>query len=263
MERRDGGRPWRGGAIPVHSGPMKARHLLVLVVLAVPAAAWAAPPAGGEAADPSRGPVPATPSAAVQPAPAGEAGGLLARVQAFYQRTSDYKATFRQVVKTRSPRRTFTRSGTVWFQRPGRMRWDYQVPDAVHYVSDGDVLWSYDKGEGIAYRLSVRNSELYQALGFLTGTTRLAETFVATEGTAGADGLVPIRLVPRQPTDAYRSVTLFVDPATGETRETEVEDPVGNLNHVRFENPSYGRLPASGFVFTPPAGVKVQDLGAP
>ncbi len=220
----------------------------------------AAPVAFGQTSLGGKTPAPG-PAAATVSAPAA-ATGILARVQAFYETTTDFKADFKQVVKTRSPRRTFNRSGTVWFQRPGRMRWDYVVPDKVHYVSDGDVLWSYDVEEGIAYRLPVRDSELYQALGFLTGTARLADAFDASEQAPKAAGLVPIVLTPRQPSSSYRSVTLFVDPVTGQARETEVLDPLGNVSHVRFEEPSYARLPPSGFTFTVPAGVKVQDLGA-
>jgi outer membrane lipoprotein carrier protein len=200
--------------------------------------------------------------AAAGPAAVPPATGILAKVQAFYARTTDFKASFKQVVRTRSPKRTFTRSGTVWFQRPNRMRWDYQVPDKVHYVSDGEVLWSYDVEEAVAYRLPVKDSELYQALGFLTGTTRLADSFDGVEQPATAGGLVPVILTPRQPSGSYQSITLFVDPATGETRETEVLDPLGNISRVRFDDPTFGPLPASGFTFKVPAGVRVQELGS-
>jgi outer membrane lipoprotein carrier protein len=229
---------------------MNGRLLLPVLALAFAADAVAAP------ATPAA--TPATPPAATAAAPAP---GVVGKVQAFYERTTDFKATFQQVVRTRSPKRTFTRSGTVWFQRPGRMRWDYSVPDKVHYVSDGEILWSYDVAEGVAYRLPVKDSDLYQALGFLTGTARLADSFDAAEQPPTAAGLVPVVLTPRPPSSSYKSITLFVDPASGETRETEVLDPLGNVSHVRFENPSFGKLPASGFSFTVPDGVRVQDLG--
>ncbi len=232
---------------------MERRIPAVVLVLAFAASASAAP------APAAKAPPAALHATASQGAPA-QATGLLSKVQALYQRTTDFKASFKQVVRTRSPKRTFTRSGTVWFQRPNRMRWDYQVPDKVHYVSDGDVMWSYDVEEGVAYRLSVKDSELYQALGFLTGTTRLTEAFEGVEQAPTAAGLVPILLTPRQPSSSYQSITLFVDPATGDTRETEVLDPLGNVSHVWFEDPSYGKLPASGFVFTVPDGVRVQDV---
>ena len=199
--------------------------------------------------------------ASAQP-PSPPAAGIVARVQAFYEGTTDFKAAFRQVVRTRSPKRTFTRSGTVYFKRPGLMRWDYKVPDEVYYVSDGDVLWSYDVEEGIAYRLRVKDSDLYRALQFLTGAADLTREFDAAEGRPTTPGLVPLKLTPRTPGQAFRSVTLFVDPASGETRETEVEDPLGNESHIWFESPSYKPLPRDGFSFRPPEGVRVQDVGS-
>ncbi len=185
---------------------------------------------------------------------------VLARVQAFYEKTTDYRASFRQVVTTRSPRRTFTRSGTVFFKKPGMMRWDYKIPDEVYYVSDGEVLWSYEVEEGVAYRLPLWRSDLFEALRFLTGAGDLTRDFDADIGRPTESGLVPVRLKPKGDERMFRSVTLFVDPGTGETRETEVVDPAGNVSHLWFRGASYGPLPAKGFEFRPPEGVRVQDL---
>lgn len=187
-------------------------------------------------------------------------GDVLARVQAFYEKTTDYRASFRQVVTTRSPRRTFTRRGTVFFKKPGMMRWDYKTPDEVYYVSDGEVLWSYEVEEGVAYRLPIQRSDLFEALRFLTGAGDLTRDFDAHIGRPLESGLVPVRLEPKGDERMFRSVTLYVDPVTGETRETEVVDPAGNVSHLWFEGPSYGPLPAEGFRFRPPEGVRVQDL---
>jgi len=186
---------------------------------------------------------------------------LVARVQAFYDRTTDYKASFRQVVTTAHPARTFTRSGTVYFKRPGMMRWDYKVPDEVYYVSDGDVLWSYEVEEGVAYRLDLGGSELAYALRFLSGSARLKDDFTPAVGTPAASGRVPLALTPRTPQGNFKMVTLFVDPKTGETGETQVVDPQGNVSRVSFDGPSFKPLPRDGFTFKPPEGVRVQDVG--
>ncbi len=185
---------------------------------------------------------------------------VLARLRAFYEKTTDYRASFRQVVKTKSPKRTFTRRGTVYFKKPGMMRWDYKVPDEVYYVSDGEVLWSYEVEEGVAWRLSVQRSDLFEALRFLTGAGDLERDFHVVVGMPSERGLVPVRLTPRGDERLFRTVILFVDPATGETRETEVVDPAGNVSHLWFEEPSYDPLPVEGFRFWPPEGVRVEDL---
>ncbi len=231
---------------------MNGRQITFAAVL-VACLSWAALPALAQAPDPD-------PKVGTDAGISADA--LVAKVQAFYDQVLDYRAAFRQVVKRRSPRRTFTRSGTVYFKKPGMMRWDYKVPDAVHYVSDGQILWSYDVAEGVAFRMPVAGSDLFQALGFLTGTAKLSEVFIATIGGAAADGLLPVQLVPKSGVANYRSVTLWVDPATGETPQTEVEDPVGNVSHLWFDQPSFKPLPAKGFDFKVPAGVRVEEIGS-
>jgi len=183
------------------------------------------------------------------------------RIQSFYNATTDYRASFRQVVTTKSPRRTFTRKGVVYFKRPGMMRWDYKVPDEVYYVSDGKVMWSYEVEQGIAYRLNVANSRLFHALKFLTGSGDLATDFDIEEGNAAESGLIPVKLTPRESVSSFKSVTLFVEPGTGATLETEVVDPLGNVSHLWFESPSFDKLPADRFSFEPPEGVQVQVIG--
>jgi outer membrane lipoprotein carrier protein len=193
--------------------------------------------------------------------PAVPASPTIDLVRKFYENTTDYKASFRQVVTTKSPKRTFTRTGTVFFKKPGMMRWDYKVPDEVYYVSDGEVLWSYDVEEAVVYRLRVKDSDLFHALKFLTGGQDLLKDFDATPGDATPAGLIPVKLVPKASRKDFQSVTLFVDPKTGEARETEVIDPLGNVSHLWFTGPAYQSLPRSGFDFKPPEGVRVQDVG--
>lgn len=181
-------------------------------------------------------------------------------LEAFYHDTTDYKAKFKQVVTTKSPKRRFNRSGVVYFKRPGMMRWDYSVPDQVFYVSNGNALWSYDVEEGIAYKMDVGKSRLFQALGFLTGTASIYETFRVEAGRVQPDGRVRVNLYPKDHNGDFKRVTLFVNPANGAVNETEVEDPLGNLSSISFIEPSVEPLPVSGFDFKVPQGVRVQDL---
>src|SRR5579864_9406776 len=53
---------------------------------------------------------------------------LVDRVQAFYEKTSDFKASFKQVYTYTSARRTQVSTGKVTFLKPAMMRWDYQAP---------------------------------------------------------------------------------------------------------------------------------------
>ena len=54
-----------------------------------------------------------------------EVRSLVERMQAFYERTTDFTADFRQDYAYKTFGRTVTSTGTVAFQKPAKMRWDY------------------------------------------------------------------------------------------------------------------------------------------
>jgi len=228
--------------------------VVVLVTLIVPAAA-----ARGDDTPAAVAPVASTASVA-SPASAWDTDPVLARLNAFYAGTTDFSASFKQVVTTKSPKRTFRRGGKVYFKRPGMMRWDYTEPDIVNYVSAGGLLWAYDSEDGSAIKMNVADSDLYSALGFLSGTTKLSDSFVPEVTAAAVAGHSTVKLVPVKSAGSYRHVVLTVRNETGEVVETEVVDPVGNVSRIRFESVNYVAIPESAFKFVVPAGVKVQDL---
>ena len=41
------------------------------------------------------------------------------------------------------PREARIESGTVYFRRPGRMRWEYESPEKKLFVADGKTVWFY------------------------------------------------------------------------------------------------------------------------
>lgn len=180
-------------------------------------------------------------------------------LQTRYQEVSDFKAKFKQVVTRKHLPRPLKKSGTVYFKKPGMMRWDYTQPDKVYYVSDGDVLWSYQPADKLAYKLKVKDSELYDALKFLFGQGNLrAEFNITRKGVE--DGLLVLHLVPKKAQTNYKDLTVYVNVTTFEIARTELVDPLDNVSAVTFIDPTYEVLKVKGFKFKPPKGVNVQNL---
>ena len=189
---------------------------------------------------------------------------VLAEIQGFYDRTQAFQADFVQVsIRGRTGRKK-TRKGRVRVLRPNRIRWDYEGPEPVHYVSDGTVLWVYQPEDALAYRMTLAHGRLDEAIRFLAGGVKLREHFRARvidppPGLQGQD-LVFVELVPREDATTIRKLVLGVDqPVTG-VKISIVVDPDGNeirttYEHFRFEAPK-----PSVFRFTPPPGVRVEDL---
>jgi outer membrane lipoprotein carrier protein len=204
-------------------------------------------------------PAPETPPPA-PPASASELDRLIDGVESRTSTITDFEAKFFQEVRRKHLPRPLRRSGTVFFKKPGMMRWDYKVPERVYYISDGEVLWSYEAREKLAYKLPVKNSELYSALKFLFGQGELRAEFTIrlVEAKGGLRGL---ELTPKVPQSGYTKLVLEVSPDTFEIRSTVLFDPVGNESRIRFDDVKTGReLKVEAFQFTPPPGVRVEDL---
>src|SRR2546426_753967 len=75
-------------------------------------------------------------------APAKEPARALAeRVHAYYAKTRDFSASFRQHYTYLAIGRTEDSEGTVQVKKPGRVRWDYVKPDRRTLFIDGKTLW--------------------------------------------------------------------------------------------------------------------------
>lgn len=194
------------------------------------------------------------------PEPKSALDALIDGVEARTSTITDYEARFSQTVTRKHLPRPLKRSGVVYFKKPGMMRWDYRVPERVYYISDGEVLWSYEAREKLAYKLPVKDSELYSALKFLFGHGRLRDEF-SIRLIEASRGLAGLELTPLVPQGGYSKLVLEVDPVTYEIRSTVLFDPIGNESRVTFEDAKTSKvLKAEAFRFTPPDGVRVEDL---
>jgi outer membrane lipoprotein carrier protein len=196
------------------------------------------------------------PLQAMAATPAETAAGI----QAFYGSRSDFAAEFSQeVARPHLPDRPLKKRGRLFFKKPGLMRWDYLEPDNVFYISDGKILWNYIPESALAYKLVVEDSELFFALRFLYGEGDLAKDFNLSQGEQ-EQGLDKLILKPKAGEQNFKEVQLLFDPVTFEIKQTIVIDPADNKSRVVFEKVSYGNIDPAGFNFTPPKGVRVEDL---
>src|SRR5271169_5234217 len=66
-------------------------------------------------------------------------------------------------------------SGTVYFSRPGRMRWDYESPERKLFLVDGTNVWFYVPADRTASRAKMKESSDWRTpLALLTGKANFA-----------------------------------------------------------------------------------------
>src|SRR5687767_5949828 len=68
---------------------------------------------------------------------------LAAALQKKYDNVRDFSADFVQTYRGGVLNRQIKDSGRVMVRKPGRMRWEYQVPEEKLFVSDGAKIYSY------------------------------------------------------------------------------------------------------------------------
>ena len=177
-----------------------------------------------------------------------------------YNSMHTWQADFTQIYT--SGLATRTESGTLYLQKPGRMRWNYTQPVAKQFVVDGNQVWQYTTGDNEATVTEMKNArDLRTPLRFLLGHTDLNKEL----DRLSYSGLMPwkagdvvIHGYPH-PDEAgsWREVWIEVTPVY-EIDRLLITGVDGSQNDIRLDNirPNVG-LNKDLFDFKPPAGVRV------
>jgi outer membrane lipoprotein carrier protein len=164
-------------------------------------------------------------------------------------------------------------SGTLYFSRPDRMRWDYESPRSKMFLVDGTNVWYYVPDDHVVSRARIKQSSDWRTpIAFLAGKMDLGKfcrsiSLVYPTGKSSDEALDPqdsvLRCIPRdESSDQGGSVleVLFEVQPTGYLSRILIREP-GNLQtEFRFgqwqENID---IPEIKFHFVPPPGVSVVD----
>src|SRR5260370_27757952 len=158
---------------------------------------------------PSSGP--AVPSAPQTQAERQQLRDTLKGMQAQYKRTNSFSGKFaEQIFAVGGGKRD--RSGKVYYEKPGKMRWEFDQPHPQTIVSDGTNLYSYEPDLNQALKTPVKRAFKSAApVAFLLGIGDLERDFKAFLPPPAKDNLLHISLVPKSGGDV---VELGMDPKT-------------------------------------------------
>lgn len=207
---------------------------------------------------------------------AKEADSIIRRLEARYRHAQTLKAVFYERYSDGNGGKT-AESGTVYFSRPGRMRWEYESPEQKLFLVDGKNVWFYVPADHTASRAKLNESSDWRTpLSLLAGkaefsrfcrSIRITEPADIPAGKPGESALEPgdtlLRCVPRVSSDAgddaIRDVLFETDPAARLVRVVVRE--AGNAEtEFRFGNWQENiAIPEVKFHFQTPPGVAIVD----
>jgi len=200
-------------------------------------------------------------SRAAGPESAGEA--LLVRVGERYAAAHTLSAKFRQEIPLQNVGIVRKASGTVYFGRPLKMRWDYIGPDAQLFLADGRYFYFRPAGSSQVIRRRVDEKGLGGKIPLLLlfGKGEITSLFRVDAADPRKGGETVLRLSPLgDGAPEIRRIDLVVGTEDALIREIHVFDRLGGENHLYLSdvtvNPS---LPADIFRFRKPDGVSVVD----
>ena len=130
-------------------------------------------------------------------------------------------------------------SGTVYFCRGGKMRWEYESPEEKLFVADGKMVWFYVPADRTVTRTKMKVSEDWQTpLALLVGRAKFSRVCGRVElsdvRTSAAENIV-LRCLPKSAQSGFSEVLLEVD---GQYRlvRVSIREPGGVETEFRFGN---------------------------
>ena len=210
---------------------------------------------------PEAKPAPEAAKPAVKGSVAPDVKPLVEQMQAFYEKTEDFKSSFKQDYKYKAFRRTQTSTGTVTYKKPGLMRWEYENPSPRTFVLAGNKVYAYDPPAQTLTVGNVDTSKLSASVTFLFGQGRLADEFHIKKGACTDCKGTLLVLDPAQPDPRFRQVRLEVDSKTAQVLKSTVVDPDGSENTIAFlDLKTNVGVSKDGFQLNPPKGTRIDDF---
>jgi outer membrane lipoprotein carrier protein len=99
---------------------------------------------------------------------------LLRRLETRYRSAHTLQATFLERY-TENGQLTRVEAGTVYFRRPGKMRWEYESPEKNLFLVDGKTAWFYVRADRTVTRVAAKQSTDWRTpLALLAGEMKLS-----------------------------------------------------------------------------------------
>lgn len=185
---------------------------------------------------------------------------LAARIQARYDKVTDFEGEFVQSYEGGVLRTKTTERGTVQIKRPGRMRWVYTAPERKEFVSNGAKIFAYfPLDKQVIVSPAPAGADTTPAL-FLTGQAHLVRDFDASEMPipGAAPGTLGLKLVAKRPDPDFEWLAIGVDPGSLQIRYLVAQDRQGGRSSFQFAKLKENTRPSDTvFEFRVPKGVDV------
>lgn len=182
-------------------------------------------------------------------------------VEARYN-VSGFTADFDQESILKAMAVTDTASGRLMVRQPGKMRWEYLVPDPQTIITDGNDLWVFRPEEN---QVLVGKAPSFfgegKGAGFLSNIKMVRKSFKISLEPIDAPNLHRLRLVPNKSSVDLMAVTLDIDKTNFDLLRITTFNVYGDETRIELKNISFSDPPPEAlFRFDVPEGADVVQM---
>jgi len=177
------------------------------------------------------------------------------KLNQFVQNVVTFKAKFKQTVIDDRGQVLEEAQGFFILERPGKFRWDYEMPYPQHIIADGERIWFYDVDLEQVTVKSQLEALADTPATLLSGETLPEDKYLLSD-LPSEDGLSWVELIPKDVDSNFQTITLAFDERG--LNQMIMKDSFEQKTRLVFsQTTENAALLDDVFVFTPPSGVDV------
>ena len=183
---------------------------------------------------------------------------ILDRVEARYTQAG-FAARFHLTSTLKAMQVTDEASGQLFVKYPGKMRWVYETPTPMLFVTDGESLWMYQPDENqVTVGLAAEVLGGQEGASFLSDIRLLRQAFRISLDPGGSDDIVRLKLLPAEETHDIAEVYLKIRRDTHHIVEVITNNLYGDQTRIELKDFDFRAvLPEQLFRFDIPPGTDV------
>ena len=157
---------------------------------------------------------------------------------------------------------TDTASGTLMVRKPGKMRWEYLVPDPQTIITDGDDLWVFHPEEN---QVMVGKAPAFfgkgKGAGFLSNIKIIREGFQIAQEPDENPARYRLKLVPKKSSVDLMEMRLYIDKKSFDLVRIVTFNVYGDETRIELKNFDFKKTPPENlFEFKIPEGADVVKM---
>lgn len=182
----------------------------------------------------------------------------LNKTQSSYKEVASLKASFIQFSRILGMTDDIESSGEIVFKKPGKMDWNYKLPDVQRFISDGDTVWFYEpKVNQVTVGQLTKSFSSDVPVSFLLGLGELSSSFDLISTCQTLEGYL-FELKPKSESSSFKSFSLLVSKSDFIPSGAKILDQGDTLTQFVFTNVRTKEpVEDKHFIYSPPSGVDI------